>query len=59
MLTKVVHAFNDVDLASHILQMVHRKWQDQYEHTCGTVSQSVCKLLEVLECIERAYQTKK
>ena len=43
-LTKVVQAFDDVDLASHILRMVPRNWQDQYELTGGTVPQSVCKL---------------
>ena len=58
-LTKVVQAFNDVDLASHILRMVPRNWQDQYKLTGGTVPQSVCKLLEALECIKKAYPTKK
>ena len=58
-LTKVVHAFDDADLASHILRMVSRNWQDQYELTDGTVPQSVCRLLKVLECIEKAYPTKK
>ncbi len=58
-LTKVVQAFNDVDLASHILQMVPMNWQDQYELTVGSVPQSVRKLLEALECIEKAYPTEK
>ena len=39
--------------------MVPRHWQDQYELTGGTVPQSVCKLLEALECIKKAYPTKK
>ncbi len=56
-LTKVVQAFDDADLASHILQMVPRNWQDSYELTGSTVPQSVCKLLEALECIEKAYPT--
>jgi hypothetical protein len=30
-LTKVVELFNDVDLASHILRMVPKHWQDQYK----------------------------
>ncbi len=57
-LTKVVQAFDDADLASHILQMVPRNWQDQYKLMCGTVLQSVCKLLKALERIEEAYPTK-
>ena len=39
--------------------MVPRHWQDQYELPGGTVPQSVCKLLEALERIEKAYPTKK
>ncbi len=58
-LSKVVQAFNNADLASHILHMVPRNWQDQYELTGGTVPQSVCKLLKVLEHIEKAYLTEK
>ena len=53
-LTKVVQAFKDADLASYILQMVPRNWQDQYELTGGIVPQSVCKLLKALERIEKA-----
>ena len=58
-LTKVVEPFNDVDLASHILRIVPRHWQDQYKLTGATVPQSVCKLLEVLERIEKAFPTDK
>ncbi len=58
-LTKVVQAFNDVDLASHILRMVSRHWQDQYELMGGTVLQSGLKLLEALEHIKKAFPTKK
>ncbi len=58
-LTKVVQAFDDVDLASHILQMVPRNWQDQYKLTVRSVPQSVRKLLEALECIKKAYPTEK
>jgi hypothetical protein len=29
--TKVCGPFDDTDLASHILRMVSRNWQDQYE----------------------------
>ena len=58
-LTKVVQSFNDADLASHILRMVPRNWQDQYGLTGGTVPQSVRKLLEVLERIEKAFPTEK
>ena len=39
--------------------MVPRNWQDQYELMGSTVPQIVCKLLEVLECIEKAYPTEK
>ncbi len=39
--------------------MVPRNWQDHHELTGGTVPQSVCKLLEVLERIKKAYPTKK
>ena len=55
----MVQAFDDVDLASHILRMVPRNWQDQYKVTVGSVLQSVRKLLEALECIEKAYPTEK
>ena len=58
-LTKVVQSCNDADLASHILRMVPRNWQDQYELTGGTVPQSIRKLLEALERIEKAFPTKK
>jgi len=58
-LTKAVQAFDDVDLASHILRMVPRQWQDQYELTGNTVPQSVRKLLEALERIEKAFPTEK
>jgi hypothetical protein len=47
--------FDDADLASHILRMVPRNWQDQYELSGALVPQSVRELLEVLECIEKAY----
>ena len=56
-LTKVVELFDDADLASHILRMVLKHWQDQYKLTGGTVPQSVCKLLKTLECIEKAFLT--
>ena len=39
--------------------MVPRNWQDQYKLTHGTVPQSVCKLLDALECIKKVYPTKK
>jgi hypothetical protein len=58
-LTKEVEPFNDADLASHILRMVPKHWQDQYNLTGGTVPQSVCKLLEALESIEKAFPTEK
>ena len=56
-LTKVVQAFDDIDLASHILLMVPRNWQDQYKLTVGNVPQSVHKLLYALKCFETAYLT--
>ena len=58
-LTKEVEPFDDADLASHILRMVPKHWQDQYELTGGTVPQSVRKLLEALERIEKAFPTEK
>jgi len=58
-LTKVMEPFNDVDLASHILRMVPRHWQDQHKFTGANVPQSVHKILEVLEYIEKAFPTKK
>ena len=57
-LTKEVELFDDADLASHILRMVPKHWQDQYELTGSTVPQSVCKLLKVLERIKKAFPTK-
>ena len=48
-LTKVIKSFDDVDLASHILRMVPRNWQDRYKLTGATGSQSVWKLLKALE----------
>ena len=58
-LTKVVKAFNYVDLASHILQMVPTNWKDQYKLMGSIVLQSVCKLLKALERIKKAYLTKR
>ena len=37
--------------------MVPRNWQDQYKLMGSTVTQSVRKLLEVLECIKKAFLT--
>jgi hypothetical protein len=51
--------FDDADLASHILRMVPKHWQDQYKLMGGNVPQSVCKLLKVLERIEKAFPTEK
>jgi hypothetical protein len=39
--TKVCGPFDDTDLASHILRMVPRNWQDQYELSGALVPQSV------------------
>ena len=39
--------------------MVPRHWQDQYKLTGATVPQSVCKLLEALERIEKTFLTEK
>eukprot|EP00804_Cyclotella_cryptica_P023766 CCRYP_011157-RA/>CCRYP_011157-RA protein AED:0.71 eAED:1.00 QI:0/-1/0/1/-1/1/1/0/166 len=57
--TKVCGPFDDADLASHILRMVPRNWQDQYALSGALVPQSVRELLEVLERIEKAYPTEK
>lgn len=58
-LTKVLKPFNDVDLVSHILRMVSRHWHDQYELIRMMVTQSMWKLLEVLECNEKSCLTTK
>ncbi len=50
---------NDADLASHILMMVSRQWQDQYKLTGSTVPQFVRKLLKALEHIKKAFTTEK
>jgi hypothetical protein len=52
-LAKILEPFNDIDLASHILRIVPWHWQGQYELTRAIVPQSVHKLLEVLEHIQR------
>jgi hypothetical protein len=57
--TKVCGPFDDANLASHILRMVPQNWQDQYELSGALVPQSVRELLEVLECIKKAYPTEK
>jgi len=58
-LTKVLKPFDATDLASHILQIVPRHWQDQYKLRGATVPQSVCKLLEASECTKNAFPTEK
>ena len=58
-LTKVMELFNEMDLASHILRMVPKHWQDQYKLMGAAVPQSVCKLLEALECIKKAFLARK
>jgi hypothetical protein len=55
----VVGPFDDPNLASHILMMVPRNWQDQYELAGATVPQSIRERLEALEGIERAFPTNK
>jgi hypothetical protein len=52
-----VKSFDDVDLASHLLQMIPRNRQGHYELSGVTVPESVHKLLEVLELIEKAILT--
>ena len=52
-------SFDGMGIASHILQMVPRNWQDQYELSAMTISQSVLMLLEAFECIEKAFLTDK
>ena len=48
-----------MDLASHILRMVPRNWQDQYELSGALVPQSVRELSDVLEHIEKGFPTNK
>ena len=45
-LTKVVQAFDDPHLVSHILRMVPMQWQDQYELMGSTVPHTENELLE-------------
>ena len=52
---KIIGPFYDTDLANHILRMVPRNWQDQYELSGAMVPQTVRKLVEALEHIKRAY----
>ncbi len=56
---KAVGPFDDTDLASHILRMVPRNWQDQYELSGAMVPLSTRELLEVLEHIEKAFPNDK
>ena len=56
---KKLGPFDDQDLESHILCMCPGTWQAQYELTKDTVPQSVCKLFEALEHIEKAFPTDK
>jgi hypothetical protein len=58
-LTKVVKPLDDVDLVSCILRIVPRHWQDQYKLAGAMVPQSMGKLLEVLEHIEKAFLMEK
>ncbi len=58
-LTEAVQSFDEAELVSYILRMVPRQWQDQYKLMGSTVCQSVWKLLEVLERIEKTFTTKK
>jgi hypothetical protein len=58
-LTKVVKPFDDMGLASHSLRMVPRHWQDQYKLMGATAPQREQKLLEALECTEKAFTAKK
>ena len=58
-LSKVGQAFDDADLASHILRKVPRNWQDQYELTGSTVPQSVRQLLKALECNKKPTQSRR
>ena len=54
---KKLRLFEDQDLASHIFCLCPGMWQAQYDLTEDTVpqSQSVCKLLEALGCIEQPF----
>ena len=58
-MTKVVKLFNDMDLATHILQMVQRNWKEQYKFMEATVPQSIHKLLKTLERIKMVFPTDK
>ena len=58
-LTKKLGPFDNQDLASHIRCMCPGTWQAQYDLIKDTVPQSVHKLLEALEHIEKAFPTLK
>ena len=57
--TSIIGPFDDANLASRILRMVPRTWQDQYKLRGATVPRSVRKLLKALERIENVFPTGK
>ena len=57
--TKITGLLDDTDLASRILRMIPRTWQEKYKLNGATVPQCVRKLLEAQEFIEKAFLTDK
>ena len=57
--TMIIGPFDYADLASHILRMVPKNWQDRNELSGATCPQSVRKLLEALEFLKKAFLTDK
>jgi hypothetical protein len=54
--TKIIGPFDDANIASHILRMVPRIWQDQYKLSGATAPQSIRELLEALERIKKPFR---
>jgi hypothetical protein len=51
--TKPVAPFNEAELANLLLQMCPGSWQNQYNLSQETIPQDSCRLLIILENIEK------
>jgi hypothetical protein len=51
--TKPVQSFDETELSNLLLHMYPEYWQDQYDLTQGSLSQSVRKLLGILENVKK------
>jgi hypothetical protein len=52
-ITKPIQAFDEAELANLLLRMCPKSWQDQYNLTQDSLSQSGRKLLGILENVEK------